>query len=111
MAKFIRKVTEVDAEQYDGSELVTGICKEPECPMHHLKAHVHTMHDNQAVKVEPGDFILPEPDGVHYYPVKPEVFYNTYDAKDDKAQAILNRRLGKGNRQYPIAEEEDQIPK
>jgi len=41
--------------------------------------HVHTAHQNQIVVVVSGDWILPEPDGIHYYPVKPDIFANTYE--------------------------------
>ena len=30
--------------------------------------------------VTSGDWVLPEPDGVHFYPVKPEIFAATYEA-------------------------------
>jgi len=38
-----------------------------------LGPHVHTAHNNQAVELEDGDWIAPEPDGVHYYPIKPDI--------------------------------------
>lgn len=41
--------------------------------------HVHTIHDNQLVVLEVGDFIIPEPDGEHYYPCKPAIFAATYE--------------------------------
>jgi hypothetical protein len=42
------------------------------------RPHVHTMHNNQIVLLEVGDYIIPEPDGVHFYPCKEEVFKKTY---------------------------------
>lgn len=42
-------------------------------------ALVHTIHQGQTVKIEPGDYIIPEPDGIHFYPCKEDVFKNTYE--------------------------------
>lgn len=81
--KFRRKVIEIDAEQYQG-EIVKGICTEPTCfinlDSNGLSHHVHTIHRNQPVQVEKGDYIIPEPNGVNYYPCKPEIFKATYEA-------------------------------
>ncbi|GAG12165.1 unnamed protein product, partial [marine sediment metagenome] len=43
--------------------------------------YVVTIHD-QKVYLEPGDWIIAEPDGVHFYPCKPDIFEATYDAVD-----------------------------
>ena len=43
------------------------------------KPHIHTIHTGQIVLVEPGDWIISEPDGEHYYPCKPDIFEATYD--------------------------------
>lgn len=40
--------------------------------------HVHTMHKGQTCVLEDGDWIVPEPDGQHFYPVKPDVFARKY---------------------------------
>jgi len=42
------------------------------------RAYVITIHD-QKVYLEPGDWIAPEGDGVHYYPIKDTVKTATYD--------------------------------
>ncbi len=42
-------------------------------------ANVHTIHNNQTVKIEAGDYIIPEPDGIHYYPCKEDIFLRTYE--------------------------------
>lgn len=39
---------------------------------------VTTIH-GQWTKVVDGDWILPEPDGEHFYPCKPEIFAATYE--------------------------------
>jgi hypothetical protein len=46
------------------------------------RAYVVTAHE-QKVYLEPGDWIAPEGDGVHYYPIKDEIKQRTYDAADD----------------------------
>ena len=41
-------------------------------------AFVVTIHD-QRVYLQSGDWIIAEPDGEHYYPVKPDIFAATYE--------------------------------
>jgi hypothetical protein len=74
--KFRKRPVLVDAWQFNGGEGVRGVCR---CEAVGEFAHVHTMHANQVVWLEPGDWILPEPDGEHYYPVKSGVFDRTYE--------------------------------
>jgi hypothetical protein len=47
-----------------------------------LSPYVVTIH-GQRCYIAPGDWILPEPDGVHYYPVKPDIFEQTYEPVPD----------------------------
>lgn len=42
-------------------------------------AYVVTVH-NQRVYLQNGDWILPEPDGEHFYPCKPDIFADSYEA-------------------------------
>lgn len=42
-------------------------------------AIVHTIHKGQSVRIEHGDYIIPEPDGFHFYPCKPDIFEKTYE--------------------------------
>lgn len=44
------------------------------------RAYIETMHAGQRVFLEKGDWILPEPDGVHFYPCKPDIFAASYEA-------------------------------
>jgi hypothetical protein len=74
----------VEAWQYTQQDVDTetaphGMCNSMECHEEHNFPHVHTMHAGQIVKLEVGDWILPEPDGKHFYPVKDEVFQDTYE--------------------------------
>ena len=79
--KFIKKPIEIDAEQYtEYGKLVIGMCNSCSCfESGNKKPHVHTIHDNQVVILDVGDWIIREPDGVHFYPCKPDIFEMTYD--------------------------------
>lgn len=81
MAKYRRKPTVIEAEQYTQyGKLVTGMCNSQSCYVEgNNLPHVHTIHNNQIVNLELGDYIIPEPDGEHFYPCKPKIFENTYD--------------------------------
>ncbi len=81
--KFKKKPIIIEAEQYNG-DFVRGICSKGWCvtPFD----HVHTIHDNQTVKVEIGDWIIPEPNGENFYPCKDEIFRNTYDKIETKKE-------------------------
>jgi hypothetical protein len=35
------------------------------------------------VILEVGDWIIPEPDGIHFYPCKPDIFEATYEPVND----------------------------
>lgn len=71
MTRFRRKVTEVEAEQFL-PRMAKGAIYGPD------GWYVITIH-SQRVYLTPGDWIIPEPDGVHFYPVKPAVFEATYE--------------------------------
>lgn len=84
MPKFRKKPVEIEAEQYiEYGKLVKGMCNSISCHCEHRedhkKPHVHTIHDNQLVVLEVGDWVIPEPDGEHFYPCKPEIFKVTYE--------------------------------
>lgn len=42
---------------------------------------VTTIHGQNA-EVVAGDFVVLEPDGIHYYPCKPDVFLDRYEPAD-----------------------------
>ena len=76
----------VDAVQYvEYGKLVKGMCNSQSCFVNGYSVpHIHTMHDDQIIVLEIGDFIIPEPDGIHFYPCKPDVFHETYEAINDE---------------------------
>lgn len=47
--------------------------------------YVVTVH-GQRCYIEPGDWIVPEPDRVHYYPIKPDIFALTYEPAEAKGE-------------------------
>ncbi len=78
--KFRKKPIIIEAEQYiKHGELVWGMCNSILCFTDKQKPHVHTIHDNQIVIVEVGDWIIPEPDGIHFYPCKSDIFEKIYE--------------------------------
>lgn len=73
MALFQRKRTVTEAQQYHGpSNPPKGVFFEGLAP------YVITVH-GQRVYIDLGDWIIPEKDGVHYYPCKPDIFDETYE--------------------------------
>ena len=84
---FIKRPIVIEAEQwFPGEELpgVQGVNPNKLCGcilfgLGTLVLHVHTIHDSQVVKLEAGDWIIPEPDGVHFYPVTNDIFQATYE--------------------------------
>ena len=42
------------------------------------RPYVVTIH-KQIVYIQPGDWVVAEHDGTHYYPIKDEVFRQTYE--------------------------------
>lgn len=83
--KFTKKpdATIYEAEQYLGPNArpyPKGICGDADCGMGMDNVdHVHTAHNWQPVKLEIGDWIMPEPDGRGYYPIKSDIFEDRYE--------------------------------
>lgn len=80
--KFRKKPVVIEAEQYRDSmrvndTLPVGVYIVPTA--NGDKPAVHTIHNGQTVVIEDGDWIIPEPDGVHFYPCKPDIFAATYE--------------------------------
>lgn len=78
--KFEKIPVIIEAEQYiEYGRLVKGMCNSRSCKKSVCgEPHVHTMHNNQIVQLEIGDWVIPESDGEHFYPIKPEVLMATY---------------------------------
>lgn len=50
--------------------------------------YVTTIH-GQKTKVIVGDWIIPEPDGIHFYPCKPDIFEKTYELVDNQEKKSI----------------------
>ena len=84
MSKFRKKPIVVEAWQHTtyGTGMFTktkGVCQSHSCYGQNPFMHVHTIHNGQICAVQEGDWIIPEPDGIHFYPVKPDIFEVSYD--------------------------------
>jgi hypothetical protein len=91
MAKFKHKPTLVEAEQYHADKPnPPGVCTKYCLDGDWVRPHVHTIHNNRAIILEDKDWIIAEPDGVHYYPCKPDIFAANYerDIKDERLGEI-----------------------
>jgi hypothetical protein len=80
MPKFRRIAKVIEAEQFfTGLVPPKGVCTCAVGISNEHIPHVHTIHQGQFVLLSDGDWVLPEPDGVSYYPCKPDVFADTYE--------------------------------
>lgn len=41
--------------------------------------YLETIHDGQKVILTDGDYVIPEPDGIHFYPCKPDIFEKNWE--------------------------------
>ena len=81
MAKYRKKPVVIEAVQYtEYGKFVKGMCNRQSCyAASNCNPHVHTIHDDQMVDLAVGDWIIPEPDGIHFYPCKANIFERTYE--------------------------------
>lgn len=78
MPRFRKKPVVIEAWEYKGNRFDKGICDCGASPHYHL----HTIHGAQVVVPTVGDWIIPEPDGEHFYPCKADIFASTYESVD-----------------------------
>jgi hypothetical protein len=85
MAKYRKRPVVIEPEQYTKhGKLVRGMCNSLTCYNNLCgKPHVHTIHADQIVILELGDWIIPEPDGKHFYPCKPDIFPELYEQVEE----------------------------
>ena len=90
--KFRKKPLIVEAYQWfpqpeDTDELPQpGVFREVSFGGYGERYYIITAHGQKAF-LDPGDWIVKEPDGVHYYPVKPDIFAETYEAVEEEDHA------------------------
>lgn len=90
MAKWRTKPQIKEAAQWFPGKIVPGVWGQPgqpRCPCHrtggdHELPHVTTIHGN-LVHIQPGDYIVAEPDGVHYYPCKPDIWERGHERLEE----------------------------
>jgi hypothetical protein len=75
--KFRKKPVIIEAAQWFPGREVPGV-REQWYKGLPTRYYVVTMHE-QRVYLSPGDWVIAEPDGEHFYPCKPEVFAATYE--------------------------------
>lgn len=101
MPEFRKKPVVVDAEQFtDPANPPRGVVK-----MDRGGFSVVTIQD-QIVAVRPGEWIIRESDGVHYYPCADEVFRRTYDLVDQPVG--FARVFGHGMDQVLVTAEQEE---
>lgn len=92
MTTFRSKPREIQAERFTKDMLVSEAERIGVCFGAHIVgmgAHVHTMHGGQTVILEDGDWIVPEPNGIDYYPIKPDVMLKNYTQVSDLIELCI----------------------
>jgi hypothetical protein len=78
MPKFRKRPEVIEAEQFLPAAAPLPFSDRGACCRDGDKWYVTTIHGQQTFIV-PGDWIIPEPDGKHFYPCKPDIFEATYE--------------------------------
>lgn len=77
MPRYRSRPAEITAEQFHGRDIPdpVGVCRCDDG----FGPHVHTIHGGQVAELTHGDYVVAEPDGIHYYPVKPDIFEKRWE--------------------------------
>jgi hypothetical protein len=79
MPTYRARPVEVQAEQWFPDRQVTGVFRSDNDPSPgKCRYYVVTIHEQRAF-LAAGDYVVTEPDGVHCYPCKKEIFEAKYD--------------------------------
>lgn len=78
MAQYKSKPKTVEAVQWHPGVQHPGVMVDKELSETNQRPYVVTIHEQRAW-LNDGDWIVQEPDGVHYYPVKDAVFKASYE--------------------------------
>lgn len=73
MAKFQSKPIVIEANKFNFNDTIPGVQWTEDS-----EPFVTTIHGNMCY-LEDGDWVVQEPDGIHYYPVKPDIFEKRYE--------------------------------
>jgi hypothetical protein len=87
--KYRSKPKIVEAEQWFPGQFVEGVTESIYAEGEHFPGEHHETHSagygyvttihGQPTKVVAGDWIVTEPDGIHHYPIKPDIFEKNYE--------------------------------
>ena len=80
--KFRRKPGVIEAEQFLPNEELLPFHERQACALDGDRWSVVTIH-GQRTPIAPGDWIIPEVDGEHFYPCKPDIFEATYEPVEE----------------------------
>jgi hypothetical protein len=84
--KYRKKSVVVEAVQFDPAVTQLGVFREKTG-----RPYVVTIHNEEA-HIVPGDWIIAEPDGEHFYPCKPDIFAATYEPAEEEPAAPKRAR-------------------
>jgi hypothetical protein len=76
--KFRKKPVVIEADQFLPPHVPKGVTDVYSNDGVHYVGIVETIHGQRTI-VTTGDWIITEPDGIHHYPCKPEIFEKTYE--------------------------------
>lgn len=82
MPKFRSKPVEIEAEQFHEDKQPLPFSGRRACCYARGRWYVVTAHGQETTIVD-GDWIVPEPDGRGFYPVKPDIFERKYEPLAD----------------------------
>lgn len=94
--KYRKKPVVIEAWQYMPAtvEHIRGVCRSSHNGTVWPSDHLHTAHEGQYVYLQNGDWIIPEPDGEHFYPCKPDIFAATYEPVRDFCDHEIGSEIG-----------------
>lgn len=68
----------INKTELPGLKLASASWNDKNNALHYARFTCVTVH-GQETNVEVGDWIITEPDGIHHYPCKPDIFAETYE--------------------------------
>jgi hypothetical protein len=83
MPNYRKKPIIVEAVQWFPGVTIDGVREHAPVPYEHHGYGAFTTIHGQVTMINPGDWVIREADGVHWYPCKDDVFRRTYDPIED----------------------------
>jgi hypothetical protein len=99
LAQYRSKPKTVEAVQWFPDKDVPGVFREdpndhsrqvyePEPAPAEVRYFVVTIHRQRAY-LDPGDYVITEPDGIHHYPCRPDIFEEKYRPLPDSPRKAI----------------------